>query len=132
MDIITALEEGLAAIADLDAYGIAYYTEPGSEESDISVPAFSYAEDRETYAEGEPGVKTSGFVNTSEAEIRGAAEADKRAERECTVSWDTVTTSYDAAAGVWKVVFSTRGTLGGCQSVYLRDDGTTALIVYGE
>ena len=134
VDIITALEEGLATIADLDAYGIAYYTELKSETAEgyLSVPAFSYTQDRETYGEGEPGVKTSGFVNTAEAEIRGVAEANKRAERECTVSWDTVTTNYDAAAGVWKVVFSTRGTLGGCQSVYLRDDGTTALIVYGE
>lgn len=134
IDIVTALSEGLATMADLDHYGIEYYTEPKSEiaEPYVSIPGFSYAEDCEAYAEGDPGVKMSGFVNISEAEINSPADADERAKNECTVEWDTVTTYFDAAAGIWKVVFSTDGTLGGCQSVYLRDNGTTALIVYGE
>lgn len=133
-DIITALNEGLATIADLDDYGIEYFAEPKPETADpyVSIPEFSFAEDRELYSEGEPGVKTSGFVNTSEIEITDIGDADTRAGNECTVQWDTVRTYHDTAAGIWKVVFSTEGTLGGCQSVYLDDHGKTVLIVYGE
>lgn len=133
VDIVTALQEGFATIADLDYYGIGYFTEPkrGIVEPHHSIPDFSFAEDSRIYAEGTPGVKTSGFVNTAEAEINSMNDADERAKNECTIAWDTVRTYLDTAAGIWKVVFST-GTPGGCQSVYLDDHGKTVLIVYGE
>ena len=134
VDIVTALNEGLATIADLDAFGIEYDTRPWIEFEEFYtvVPPFSYTQDRETYAEGDPGVTADGFVNTSETELHSVEDVVERAKQECTVSWDTVTTYFDISAGVWKVVFSTEGTLGGCQSVYLRDSGKTTLIVYGE
>lgn len=100
-------------------------------EPHISIPDFSYAEDRAIYAEGEPGVKTSGFVNTSEVEITFENVAE-HAKNECTIEYDSVTIYLDAAECVWKVNFSTSGMLGGDQSVYLDYDGKTVLIVYGE
>ena len=57
----------------------------------------------------------------------------ERAKSECTIAYDTATISgYDDAEDMWMVVFSTSGTLGGCQTVYLDGHGVTHLIVYGE
>ena len=133
IDIVAALNEGLATIADLDYYGIQSFTELKLEiiAPHVSIPDFSFAKDSETYAEGEPGVKTSGFVNTSEVEIKSMSDADERAKNECTIEWTTTKTYLDTAAGIWKVVFSL-GTPGNCQSVYLDYSGKTVLIVYGE
>ena len=97
----------------------------------VSIPEFSFAKDSAAYKEGDPGVKTSGFVNTSEAKISSMHDADERAKKECTIEWNTARTYLDTAAGIWKVVFSP-GTPGNCQSVYLDYDGKTVLIVYGE
>ena len=94
--------------------------------------AFSYAEDSRIYLEGEPGVITSGFVNTTESKINNVAEAIELAKRECTIKWDTVLTYFDSDENIWLVQFYTEGTVGGCQSVYLKDTGETVLIVYGE
>ena len=96
-----------------------------------SIPDFSYSEDREIYVEGEPGVKTSGFVNTTETEITFENVAE-RAKNECTIEYDSVAIYLDTNECVWKVHFYTNGMLGGDQSVYLDYDGKTVLIVYGE
>ena len=100
-------------------------------ESHNSIPQFSYAEDTAIYVEGEPGVKTSGFVNTTETEITFENVAE-RAKNECTVEYNSVTTYFDTDECVWKVHFCTDGMVGGDQSVYLDCDGKTLLIVYGE
>ena len=100
-------------------------------ESHNSIPQFSYAEDTAIYVEGEPGVKTSGFVNTTETEITFENVAEC-AKNECTVEYDRITTYFDTDECVWKVHFGTDGMVGGDQSVYLDCDGKTVLIVYGE
>ena len=97
----------------------------------IAIPNFSYAEDAAIYLECEPGVKTSGFVNTTETEITFENVAE-RAKNECTVEYNSVTTYFDTDECVWKVHFGTDGMVGGDQSVYLDCDGKTVLIVYGE
>ena len=97
----------------------------------IAIPNFSYAEDAAIYLECEPGVKTSGFVNTTETEITFENVAE-RAKNECTVEYNSVTTYFDTDECVWKVHFCTDGMVGGDQSVYLDCDGKTLLIVYGE
>lgn len=100
-------------------------------ESNNSIPHFSFAEDAAIYLECEPGVKTSGFVNTTETEITFENVAE-RAKNECTVEYNSVTTYFDTDECVWKVHFCTDGMVGGDQSVYLDCDGKTLLIVYGE
>ena len=100
-------------------------------EPNISIPDFSYAEDSAIYFEGEPGVKTSGFVNTIKVDVDFNNVADV-AKNECTIKWDSCTTYLDAAECIWKVVFYNEGTVGGDQTVYLDYDGKTVLIVYGE
>ena len=97
----------------------------------IAIPNFSYAEDMAIYVEGEPGVKTSGFVNTTETEITFENVAEC-AKNECTVEYDRITTYFDTGECVWKVHFGTDGMVGGDQSVYLDCNGKTVLIVYGE
>lgn len=97
----------------------------------IAIPNFSYAEDAAIYLECEPGVKTSGFVNTTETEITFENVAEC-AKNECTVEYDRITTYFDSDECVWKVHFGTDGMVGGDQSVYLDCDGKTLLIVYGE
>ena len=97
----------------------------------IAIPNFSYAEDAAIYLECEPGVKTSGFVNTTETEITFENVAEC-AKNECTVEYDRITTYFDTDECVWKVHFGTDGMVGGDQSVYLDCDGKTVLIVYGE
>ena len=94
----------------------------------IAIPNFSYAEDAAIYLECEPGVKTSGFVNTTETEITFENVAE-RAKNECTVEYNSVTTYFDTDECVWKVHFCTDGMVGGDQSVYLDCDGKTLLIV---
>lgn len=97
----------------------------------VSIPEFSYEEDSKLYREGMPGVKTSGFVNTTETEV-DYGNVDAVAAKECTIEWDTSRAYQDTAAAMWKVVFYQEGTVGGDQTVYLDYDGKTVLIVYGE
>lgn len=97
-----------------------------------NVPAFSYQEDLQIYRENDPGIKCDGFQNTSESEVSIRQQAIDRAKNECTITYDTIDVFYDSTTDMWKVVFSTEGTLGGCQSVYLNNEGLTCLIVYGE
>lgn len=109
-------------------------------ETYISERDFSYAEDSAIYVEGEPGVKTSGFVNTADVDI-DLNNVVELAKNECTVKWDTVNVYLDTSACIWKVVFFTGNVerdgyiecvAGGDQSVYLDYSGKTVLIVYGE
>lgn len=97
-----------------------------------AVKSFSFSAVKEVYKPSDPGVKTSGFKNMSKQTIADSAEAAERAKNECTIEYDTVTVLRDGWDYVWSVTFSTRGTLGGCQTVYLNDEGVTLLIVYGE
>lgn len=96
------------------------------------IPSFSYAEVQDTYGENAPGVLRDGFQNTSPLAIGSAEEAAQRATAECTISYDSVTCSYDSEADMWDVCFFTAGMAGGCQDVYLNSSGVTCLIVYGE
>lgn len=108
--------------------------QPDSEqttESDVSIPDFSYAEDRAIYVESEAGVKTSGFVNTTETEITFENVAE-HAKNECTIEYDSVATYLDTTERIWMVLFFTEGMLGGDQAVYMDHTGKTVLIVYGE
>ena len=95
-------------------------------------PDSSYAEVQDTYEENTPGVLRDGFQNTSPLAIGSAEEAAQRAAAECTISYDSVTCSYDSEADMWNVSFFTSGVVGGCQDVYLNSSGVTCLIVYGE
>ena len=98
----------------------------------INVPSFSYEEIKQIYKENDPGVKCDGFYNTSEAEVTTLQQVIDRAKNECTIEYDTTDVFYDNVAGIWKVVISTAGTLGGCQTVYLDNKGLTCLVIYGE
>ncbi len=100
-------------------------------EPNVSIEYFSYAEDRKMYAEDKSGVKTSGFVNTTETEITFENVAE-HAKKECTVEYDTVTIYLDTAERIWKVHFGKELLCGGDQSVYMDYEGRTVLIVYGE
>ncbi|MBQ4140523.1 MAG: hypothetical protein IJD70_04215 [Clostridia bacterium] len=97
-----------------------------------AIPAFSYAKESEMYKENDPGVKSSGFGNTTEVEINTASDAVSRAKNECTVQYNAADVSFDYSEEIWKVVFYTKGVLGGCQTVYFDKNGITLLIVYGE
>lgn len=97
-----------------------------------SIGGFAFDNIQKTNKPGDPGVKTSGFKNTSKQTVTNSAEAAERAKNECTIEYDTVTVLRDGWDYVWSVTFSTRGTLGSCQTVYLNDEGITLLIVYGE
>ena len=106
-------------------------TEPEIEKTYISIADFSYTEDKAIYTEGKPGVKTSGFVNTTETEITFENVAE-HAMNECTIEYNSAIIYLDTAECVWKVNFFNYGTVGGDQTVYMDYDGKTVLIVYGE
>lgn len=79
-------------------------------EPQISIPDFSYAKERAIYAEGEPGVKTSGFANTSEAEIT-FENAAERAERECTIEYDSAAIFLIQPSMYGRYIFTRPGCL---------------------
>lgn len=93
---------------------------------------FSYREALEMYQENDPGVFYGGFRNASELAVTNSHEALERAKNECTVEYNETHIFYDEATGMWQILFSTEGMLGGCQTVYLDGKGITRLIVYGE
>ncbi len=97
----------------------------------ISLPDFSFAQERQLYVEGMPGVKTSGFVNVSEVEVDDINVA-KVAKNECTIESTSCGTYLDTAERMWKVVFFNTDADGCDQTVYLGYDGKTVLIVYGQ
>ena len=96
-----------------------------------SIHSFSYADDCAIYVEGEPGVKTSGFVNTAETDVN-RDNVTIIAKQECTIECNKTEVSYDSNAGIWKVDFFTEGMLGGCQTVWMDTNGKTVLVVYGD
>ena len=93
---------------------------------------FSYEEVLQTWGKSDPGVKTDGFQNTSEAVIATPQQVIERAQNECTIEYNTTALAYDSAADIWRVTFYTEGSAGNSQDVYLNGNGLTALIIYGE
>ena len=96
------------------------------------VGEFSFKADCEYYKPNTPGVKVDGFKNTSESKVDNADDAIKKAKVECTIEYDTIYVSFDNESNIWCVLFYTEGVDGGCQSVYIKDNGLTCYIVYGE
>lgn len=99
--------------------------------NDATISEFSYAEERALYAQGESGVKTSGFVNVIETEVT-VGNVTEIAGRECTKQYNSSEVSKDTATGVWRVVFFYEGMDGDCQTVYLDSNGITLLVVRGK
>lgn len=93
---------------------------------------FSWEETQEQYKAQDAGAKTEGFANITEMHIGNAREAIERAKNEVTIKYNAVNVAFDADEVIWEILFYTRDTLGGCQSVYLDQNGITRLIVYGE
>ena len=100
--------------------------------SPVEILPFSYEEVLQTWGKSDPGVKTDGFQNTSEAVIATPQQVIERAQNECTIEYDTTSLAYDNAADIWRVTFYTEGSVGNSQDVYLNGSGLTALIIYGE
>ena len=101
------------------------------ENNNDSIHSFSFAEDCAIYVDGEPGVKTSGFVNTAETSVN-RDNVTIIAKQECTIEYNKTDVSYDSNAKIWRVDFFTEGVVGGCQSVWMDTNGKTVLVVYGE
>ena len=87
--------------------------------------SFSYKSDIDDYKSENKDV--GGGIGVLEQ-----SEALKIAKEKCTIDYDTADTFYDSEARIWKIVFYTPNTAGGCQTVYLNQDGSVRLIVYGE
>ena len=100
--------------------------------SPVEILPFSYEEVLQMWGKSDPGVKTDGFQNTSEAVIATPQQVIERAQNECTIKYDTTALAYDSAADIWRVTFYTEGSVGNSQDVYLNGSGLTALIIYGE
>lgn len=93
---------------------------------------FSYAHVLEEYKIGDPGVKHENFNICFECEVVNAIDAVTIAKLELTVEYDTISVSYDEEADIWCVDFWTLDMVGGGQSVYIKGNGLTCYIVYGE
>lgn len=93
---------------------------------------FSYEEILKTYNEDVPGVRVSGFINTSRVAIESLADVLVQAVEECTVDYDTTDISYDSETSMWQVLFYKADCAGGGQTVYMDKYGITCLVVYGE
>lgn len=100
--------------------------------SPAEILPFSYEEVLQMWGKSDPGVKSDGFQNTSEAVIATPQQVIERAQNECTIEYDTTALAYDSAADIWRVTFYTEGSAGNSQDVYLNGNGLTALIIYGE
>lgn len=93
-----------------------------------TAPAFSWVEEEALYPVGSPGVKSTGFANTT-AQTVTLQTVISLAQKECTLEYqNTALVWHDEAAGVWKVQlgFSQDDR---CQMVYLDDTGITLLVV---
>ncbi|MBR0322723.1 MAG: hypothetical protein IIX08_10070 [Bacteroidales bacterium] len=54
------------------------------------------------------------------------------AKKECTIEYDTVGVAFDSELKIYRVSFYKEDQLGGNQDVYINQNGTTQLIIYGE
>jgi len=102
---------------------------------EINLDNFSFISDSKNYESVEHntgGVKKKDFNNVDIVKINNKNEAIERAQKEVTVSYNQTSVAYDDNALMWRVLFSTFDMLGGCQTVYLSNEGITKLIVYGE
>ncbi|MBE6845005.1 MAG: hypothetical protein E7508_04730 [Ruminococcus sp.] len=97
-----------------------------------TVGEFSYTEDALQYTEDIPGVELSGFKNTMPCELNSAEEAVELAKNEVTVGYNQISVCYDESEKVWAVLFYTSNMAGGCQTVYIDNNGITLMCVYGE
>lgn len=102
------------------------------EEAEIEVETFSYEEEFKEYDGIEYGVKRNDFHNIEKIEINNQIQAEKVAENEVTVEYDSVSVAFDEEAQMWKVHFWVKDYLGGGQTVYLNKYGITQLCVWGE
>ncbi len=96
------------------------------------IAEFSYAKVLETFKIGDPGVKHENFDFYFESQITSAIDAITIAKFQLTIEYDTISVSYDEESDVWCVDFWTLDMDGGCQSVYIKGNGLTCYIVYGE
>lgn len=97
------------------------------------IAEFSYAQVLEEYKIGDPGVKHDNFNLGFESDISGAIDAVVRARSfEVTIEYDTIAVSFDKDSDVWCIDFYSLNMDGGCQSVYIKGNGLTCYIVYGE
>ncbi len=96
----------------------------------VSVKSFSFEKELENSLIDAFKDKSA---NSGGASIKiSAATAVEIAKQKCTVDYDTTDVYYDYELCVWKIVFYTKGTAGGCQDVYLIDNGDLLIIAYGE
>ena len=100
--------------------------------SPVEILPFSYEEVLQMWGKSDPGVKTDGFQNTSEAVIATPQQVIERAQNECTIEYSATSVAYDSATDIWRVSFFTKESAGGGQEVYLDGNGLTTLIIYGE
>ena len=107
----------------IDDIPVFLHTEPQS---------FSYAEDSSYWKEGEVGMKTKGFKNTTEQQIQNAEDAIALAKNEVTVPFNLIFVNYDKENSIWKVSFGMDKQLGGNQNVYLNSNGTTKMCIWEE
>jgi len=97
------------------------------------IAEFSYTEVLEEYKIGDPGVKHENFNLCFESKITSAIDAVVRARSfEVTIEYDTIAVSFDKESDVWCIDFYSLNMDGGCQSVYIKGNGLTCYIVYGE
>ena len=94
--------------------------------------SFSFDEVELVQQSGNPGVNPYAFKNTESAAVDDREAAIERAKNEVTIEYNFISVAYDNDAEIWCVSFSTQGSVGGDQSVYLDNNGITRLIVYGE
>jgi len=100
-------------------------------EKQIDVESFSYKSDF-SYYKDDPGLKESGFVNVEQSEVNDAQKAVELAKKECTIEYDTVSVAFDSELKIYRVSFCKEDQDGGNQDVYINQNGTTQLIIYGE
>jgi len=96
-----------------------------SQSTEKDASSFSFKNDIADYKRETKGADCKSTPITKEAAIEIAKE-------KCTIDHNAIDVFFDSQEAIWKVVFYTKNTAGGCQTVYLNCDGTLRLIVYGE